>query len=68
MQNGGHIVSDPILEMERWIEDIIGNEDDRYGYLNVTIWFSCGKLLKVPFYGATLVKRYFPEIFVCFYM
>ena len=36
---------------------------DRYGYLNVTIWFSCGKLLKVSFYGATKVKRYFPEFF-----
>ena len=36
----------------------------RYGYLNVTIWFSCGKLLKVPFHGATLVKRHVPE-FLC---
>ena len=69
-QNGGHIVSDPISEMERWIWDIICDEDDRYGYLNVNIWFSCGKLLKVPFYGATLVKRYFPEFlcaFICRY-
>ena len=43
---------------------------DSYGYLNVIIWFSCGKLLKVQFYGATLVKRYFPEFlcaFVCRY-
>ena len=39
-QNGGHIVSDLILEMERWIYDIIGDEDNRYRYLNVTIWFS----------------------------
>ena len=43
---------------------------DRFGYLNVTIWFSCGKLLKVSFYGATKVKRYFPEFlcaFICRY-
>ena len=35
--------------------------------LRFTIWFSCGKLLKVPFYGATLVKRYFPDFCVWFY-
>ena len=63
-QNGGHIFSDPILEMKRWIYDIIGDDDDRYWYLNATIWFSCGKLLKVLFYGTTLVKRNFPEFFV----
>ena len=40
---------------------------DRYGYLDVTIWFSCGKLLKVPYYGAILVKRYFPE-FLCAFL
>ena len=43
---------------------------DRYGYLNVTIWFSSGRLLKVPFYGATLVKKFFPEFlfaFICRY-
>ena len=43
---------------------------DRYGYLSVTIWFSCGKLLTVPFYCATLMKRYFPGFlcaFICRY-
>ena len=41
---------------------------DRYGYLNITIWFSCGKLLKVPFNG--LLMSYFPEFacaFICRY-
>ena len=37
-QNYLHIVSDPILEMERWIQDIIGFADDRYGYLNVLLF------------------------------
>ena len=33
-------------------------------------WFSCGKLLKVTFYGVALVKRYFPDFlcaFICRY-
>ena len=47
---------------------LIGEEDDRYGYLNVTVWFNCGKLLKMPVYGTTFVKRYFPDFFVLLYV
>ena len=65
-QNGGHIVSDPILQMEQWIWGIIGDEDDRCGYLNFTIWFSCGKLLKVPFMAPFWCRNIFRNCFCAF--
>ena len=46
----------------RWIYDIIGNEYDHffYDHLNVTIWFSCGKLASK---SAILWHHFGEEIF-----
>ena len=56
----------------RWIYDIIGNEDDHFFMaILLTLLFglvAVNLLLKVLFYGTTLVKRYFAEILVCFYI
>ena len=42
---------------QMWIKDIVGDGDDRYGYLNFAIWFSCGK----PASKSAFLWRHFGE-------